>query len=341
MVLDAVSKSYQPGTRAVDEVSLELARGQVLALLGPSGCGKTTTLRLIAGLERPDSGTIAIAGRQVAGPGRQVPPEERGVGLVFQDGALFPHLTIGGNIGFALNRQKQAARRARVAALLDLVGMAGLEERYPHQLSGGQQQRVALARALAPEPAVVLLDEPFANLDATLRLQLREEVIDILRRTGTTTLLVTHDQEEALSLADTVAVMFAGRIRQVAAPAQLYARPADPQVATFVGQANLLPGMACGDCAECRLGRVRLTAPMHGPVQLLIRPEALALRPDETAPWRVTSRRFLGHDQIVRLALADGTTIVARCRPGTPIEPGAYVQPTLCEPLVAYPEEES
>jgi iron(III) transport system ATP-binding protein len=337
IVLDKVTRQFGP-LRAVDSVHLVVPPAALLALLGPSGCGKTTTLRLIAGLERPDAGTVWIAGRQVAGHGAWAPPEQRRVGLVFQDGALFPHLTIAENIAFALAKQPRAPRELRTAELLDLVGLKGMAARYPHQLSGGQQQRVALARALAPQPAVVLLDEPFANLDATLRVELREEVVGILRALGTTTILVTHDQEEALSLADAVAVMLAGRLRQVAPPAELYARPVDPQVATFVGQANLLPGTACGEVAICQIGRVRLATPMHGRVQLLVRPEALALTLDEAAAWQVTAVRFFGHDQIVQLALADGTQLVARSRPRAGLQLGAYVQPALCEPVIAYPE---
>jgi iron(III) transport system ATP-binding protein len=223
-----------------------------------------------------------------------------------------------------------------VAELLELVGLAGLEGRYPHQLSGGQQQRVALARALAPQPAVVLLDEPFASLDAALRVQLREEIVAILRATGTTAVLVTHDQEEALSLADAVAVMLAGRVRQIDAPATLYARPVDPEVATFVGQANLLPGVGCGQCADCVLGCVPLLTPRHGPVQLLVRPESVILEPDEASAWRITQLRFFGHDQTVQLALSDGTQIVARGRPQAGLRVGVRVRPALCEPVVAY-----
>ncbi|MDQ3346072.1 MAG: ABC transporter ATP-binding protein, partial [Chloroflexota bacterium] len=224
---------------AVDGVDLDVRRGEFLSVLGPSGCGKTTLLRLVAGFERPDSGGIEIGGRVVAGPRRHLPPEQRHIGMVFQESALFPHLDVAGNIGFGLPRRD---RESRIAELVALVGMAGLQRRMPHELSGGQQQRVALARALAPHPALILLDEPFSSLDATLRSQLRVDVREILRSAGATTLFVTHDQGEALEISDRVAVMRAGRIEQVSTPAELYLRPVNRFVAGFVGEANLLPG---------------------------------------------------------------------------------------------------
>jgi len=241
LLLDRVSKRFRAADPpAVDGLSLRVTEGEILALLGPSGCGKTTTLRLIAGLESPDAGTITLRGQIVAGPGRAVPPEERGVGIVFQDYALFPHLTVADNVAFGLPR---AARRSRVEAVLELVGLGGFGPRYPHELSGGQQQRVALARALAPAPALLLLDEPFSNLDADLRAQMRDEVERILRTSGTTAVFVTHDQEEAFTLADRVGVLLAGRIEQLAPPQELYHRPATRFVAAFVGAADFLPGV--------------------------------------------------------------------------------------------------
>ncbi|MBC8075555.1 MAG: ABC transporter ATP-binding protein, partial [Chloroflexales bacterium] len=237
VVCRGVHKQYG-AVRAVVDVDLTLASGQLLALLGPSGCGKTTLLRLLAGFEPPDTGTISIGGRQVAGPNGLVPPEQRRVGMVFQDYALFPHLSLKENIAYGLPRSN--GRDARVAELLALVGLESLGTRSPHQLSGGQQQRAALARALAPGPAVMLLDEPFSNLDASLRRTVRSEVRRILQAAGATVLFVTHDQEEALSLADQVAVMLEGRILQVGRPATIYERPTTREVAAFVGAANFL-----------------------------------------------------------------------------------------------------
>src|SRR5688572_24360480 len=224
--------------RAVDGVDLRLERGGFLAVLGPSGSGKTTLLRMIAGFERPDAGTVAIGGRPVAGPGTWVEPEARRVGMVFQQGALFPHLSVAGNVGFG------AARPDRVGECLELVGLADRAGAFAHELSGGERQRVALARALAADPEVVLLDEPFSALDAGLRERLREEVAAILRAAGTGTLLVSRDQSEALSLADTVAVLRDGRVEQVGTPEEVYERPRSQWVANFLGEADVLPATA-------------------------------------------------------------------------------------------------
>ena len=253
--LAEVSKRYaadQPP--AVDGLSLVVAEGEIVALLGPSGCGKTTTLRLIAGFETPDAGTVSLRGEMVAGPGSFVPPETRGVGIVFQDYALFPHLSVEDNVGFGLDRLTRAARRARVAEVLELVGLGDFGRRYPHELSGGQQQRVAVARALAPAPALLLLDEPFSNLDADLRAQMREEIEIILRKTKTTAIFVTHDQEEAFALADRVGVLWHGRIEQLAAPETVYHHPASQFVAEFVGAADFLPGVVTSEGIVTELG---------------------------------------------------------------------------------------
>jgi iron(III) transport system ATP-binding protein len=266
---------------AVDDVTLELRSGEFLGVLGPSGCGKTTLLRLVAGFERPDAGGIEIDGRVVAGPRRHVPPESRRIGMVFQESALFPHLDVAGNIAFGLPR---GSREMRVAELVALVGLAGLQQRMPHELSGGQQQRVALARALAPDPALILFDEPFSSLDATLRAQLRGEVRDILRAAGATTLFVTHDQSEALEISDRVAVMRAGRIEQISTPDELYLRPVNRFVAGFVGEANLLPGEVRHGEVQTLVGRFRAgdDALADGSrAEVLLRPEQLHMLPVE------------------------------------------------------------
>jgi iron(III) transport system ATP-binding protein len=267
---------------AVDAIDLDVRRAEFLGVLGPSGCGKTTLLRLIAGFERPDAGGVEIGGRAVAGPRINVAPEDRRIGMVFQESALFPHLDVAGNIGFGLPRIGRAARGARVAELVALVGLAGLQHRMPHELSGGQQQRVALARALAPDPALILLDEPFSNLDATLRAQLRGEVRDILRAAGATTLFVTHDQAEALEISDRVAVMRAGRIEQLSTPAELYLRPVNRFVAGFVGEANLLPGEVRHGEVQTLVGRFRAGNGQLADgvrAEVLLRPEQLHMLP--------------------------------------------------------------
>ncbi|MDX1990828.1 MAG: ABC transporter ATP-binding protein [bacterium] len=298
-------------TNVVNGVSLTAQAGEIVTLLGPSGCGKTTTLRLIAGFEWPDEGTISIQGRVVAGGNVRVPPEERRIGMVFQDYALFPHLDVAGNVAFGLKGNRREKER-RVGDMLALVGLAGLEKRMPYALSGGQQQRVALARALAPQPEVLLLDEPFSNLDAALRAQVRFEVRSILKAAGITCIFVTHDQQEALSLSDQVAVMFEGRIAQFGSPHDLYSRPISRDVAQFLGEANFLSATAHGNDATSSLGTVPLTRPASGLVDLLLRPEMLRLNnpavPNATVEWT----EYYGHDQRVGLRLKDGQSLVAR-----------------------------
>ncbi len=335
--LHQVHKRFGPEVLAVDDVSLDVPAGQLVALLGPSGCGKSTTLRLLAGLERLDAGAVWLAGRCVAGPQTWLPPEARRVGLVFQDYALFPHLCVGDNIAFGLTQQSRTQRRQRIDELLELVGLNGLAARYPHQLSGGQQQRVALARALAPHPAVVLLDEPFSNLDTVLRTSTREEVRAILKATSTTTLLVTHDQEEALSLADTVAVMFTGRLAQVGTPQDIYLRPATRDVARFVGTATFLSGDAHGEHVLCALGKLPLTVPAQGPVDILLRPEALAVQPDPQGRVRVDTVRFSGSYQRGHLRLPDGHVITAHLPPQQTLAIDTPVSVTINGPVMAYP----
>ena len=280
LLVSGAVKRYARGLApAVCEVSLAVRRGEIMAVVGESGCGKSTLLRLVAGLEVPDAGTIEIGGRTVAGDGRWVAPEGRGVGMVFQDFALFPHMTVEGNVRYGLRGIARAERAARVAEMLDLVGLAGLGQRYPHQLSGGQQQRVALARALAGAPDVLLLDEPFSNLDTALKRTLREEVRAILERTGTTTLLVVHDAEDVMMLADRAAVLRAGRVLQEGDPDTLYRKPRDEYVAHFFGETNVLPGRPSEGGFQTALGLVpcATAATSRGPVRLCVRPEHLLL----------------------------------------------------------------
>jgi iron(III) transport system ATP-binding protein len=324
--------------RAVDGIDLDVHRGRIVALLGPSGCGKTTMLRLLAGFERADGGTIEVAGRRVDGGGTWVPPDRRGVGMVFQDYALFPHLDVLRNVGFGLARSERRAlrRSGRLDHILDLVGLRGLEHRYPHELSGGQQQRVALARALAPNPSVVLLDEPFSNLDAALRAQVRADVHDILVKAGATAVFVTHDQEEALSMADEVAVMQAGRIVQLAHPEALYHAPADRNVAAFVGEAEFVRGRALGGRVASDLGELALAEPLDGPVEVLIRPEDLHLHRDEGGDAVVVGREFYGHDQMLFVQLANGRITRARLGPISDLAPGDRCRVSVPRRLLAY-----
>ena len=320
---------------ALEDFHLAVRPGQLVALLGPSGCGKTTALRLIAGFETPDSGEIRINGQLVAGNGVFAEPEARRVGMVFQDYALFPHLNIADNIAFGL-RTDRHSKQQRVSRLLDLIGLAGAGARMPHELSGGQQQRVALARALAPEPDVLLLDEPFSNLDTALRAQVRADVRAILREAGTTAVFVTHDQEEALSLADEVAIMLDGRVVQVAEPQQLYRRPVSKAVAAFVGEANFLPGEAGGAHVDCPLGTMPLADQAHGPVDVLIRPEALRLRDAPEGSARIVWREFYGHDQRIGVALADGTLLVARADSEQVFTPDQRVEVSAAGPVQVF-----
>ncbi|HEX5580514.1 MAG TPA: ABC transporter ATP-binding protein [Gemmatimonadaceae bacterium] len=280
LAVHGLVKRYARGAApAVDDVSFTVRRGEIMAVVGESGCGKSTLLRLVAGLEVPDAGSVEIGGRTVAGAGRWVSPEKRGVGMVFQDFALFPHMTVEGNVRYGLREMPRAERASRVAEMLELVGLAGLGARYPHQLSGGQQQRVALARALAGEPSILLLDEPFSSLDTALKRSLREEMRAILERTSTTTLLVVHDAEDVMMLADRAAVLRAGRVLQEADPDTLYRKPQDEYVAHFFGETNVLPGRPCEGGFETVLGIVpcATAATSRGPVRLCVRPEHLEL----------------------------------------------------------------
>jgi iron(III) transport system ATP-binding protein len=317
-----VSKRFGP-VIAVDGADFCVERGEFVALLGPSGCGKTTLLRLVAGFDHPDDGEVRIEDVRVAGRGAWVPPERRRVGMVFQDYALFPHLTVGENVGFGVRRRD---RPGRVAEVLRLVELAGYEHRYPHELSGGQQQRVALARALAPQPSVVLLDEPWSNIDPLLRSSMRDDLARILRAIAVTVVLVTHDREEAFSLADRIALMRTGTVVQEGSPEELYRAPANRWAAEFVGAGNFLRGRVDGGLVETLLGRFPVAGRNGaGDVDVLIRPELLELCPDPGGGAEVVAREFRGHDVFYRVRLADGTLVVSQ-RPSTETVPlGARV----------------
>ena len=312
--LENVSKRFRDAT-AVDGTSLCVDRGEVVALLGPSGCGKTTLLRLIAGFERPDDGSVWIAGRTVSAPGAWIAPEARRVGMVFQDYALFPHLTVASNVGFGLPRRE---RPRRVPELLEIVGLGPLGHRYPHELSGGQQQRVALARALAPAPELVLLDEPWSNVDPFLRDSLRAEVEEIIRPLGVTVLLVTHDREEAFSLADRIALMRDGKVVQEGTAEELYFGPASRWAAEFVGAANVLSGRVVDGHVRTAIGAFAANgASSKSDARVLVRPELLELEPNAAGAAEVVAREFRGHDVFYRVRL-DGVELVSQ-RPSTEV----------------------
>jgi iron(III) transport system ATP-binding protein len=349
--LNGISVAYTTdgggSVAAVTSANLDIAAGSIVALLGPSGCGKTSLLRAIAGLEGPTAGSVSIGGTTVSSQGsgkRQwVNPEKRNVGMVFQDGALFPHLTVTQNIVFGLRAMRKELSRtevlARVDELLELVNLQGFGDRLPNTLSGGQQQRVALARSLAPQPKVLLLDEPFSALDTSLRVQVRAEVARIVRDVGVTTVFVTHDQDEAFVLGDKVAVMQAGNIEQFGTPDELYRSPATPWVAGFVGEANFVLGVISDDdatVATTPIGVVtiddRRTDPSSNEVQILVRPEqvSLCLDPaDGTAVATVRTVEYYGHDVRYEVELADGTVLAARTHSTELYKRGDTVYPSF------------
>ncbi len=322
---------------AVSNLTLDVADGEILAFVGPSGCGKTTLLRIIAGVETPDSGSIEMQGRSIYGPEGVLPPEKRQIGLVAQDFALFPHMTVTDNVGFGLKKLDRRARASRVAEVLDLVQLGSLAERFPHELSGGEQQRVTLARSLAPRPALVLLDEPFSNLDQALRAEVRAETRRVIEVSQTTAIFVTHDQEEALSLADRVVVMLDGTIQQVGTPSEVYSRPASRLVAEFMGDANFLPGDIKGDHVECELGRLPVLAEFTGAADVMVRAESLHLSQEEGVPVKVLTREFYGHDQVLEVRTSSGSILRVRSLVNADIRPGQELRLQVTGDLVAYP----
>jgi iron(III) transport system ATP-binding protein len=309
--VDGLAVSYA-GRKVVDHLSFELEEGEIGCLLGASGCGKTTVLRAIAGFEALSAGTIVLADRQVGSVQEQVPVQERQVGMVFQDYALFPHLTVLENVAFGLKNKDKAT----IAELLDLVGLAHVESRYPHQLSGGQQQRVALARALAPKPRLLLLDEPFSNLDVELRERLGQEVRSILKESGTTAILVTHDQREAFAMADRVGVMTDGALRQWASPYDLYHEPTDRFVANFIGEGVLLPAKLTGsNCIEFELGEMcrikSIDCCLGCPMEVLIRPDDIVHVDSSPLKAEVVAKVFRGAHFLYTLALPSGNRVLS------------------------------
>jgi len=369
-----VAKSFG-GLAVLSGVDLEVPSGSFTAILGPSGSGKTTLLRIIAGFERPEAGEVRLGSEVVDDAGhRFVPCERRRIGYVPQEGALFPHLSVGRNVAFGLSRADR--RGTRVDELLELVGLAGLARRYPHQLSGGQQQRVALARALAPAPEIVLLDEPFSSLDASLRASVRAEVHDVLRLAGATSILVTHDQDEALSMADQVAILRGGVIAQINTPSSLYRLPRDAELAQFLGEANLVEGTASGKMVRTALGELEMApdpavhdagaseathagagagagagaarsdgpterGQVQGPVRVMVRPEQLVLD-DASTPGVssvVRSYEYFGHDAVVRVQPDNGglPELVVRITGGVPLAPGARVGVSVHGAVMVWP----
>ena len=344
--LESVSKQFSRSTTpAVQNVNLTLYQGDILGLLGPSGCGKTTLLRIIAGFEEPHSGIVTINGRVVAGKHDWIVPEKRNIGMVFQDYALFPHLTVAKNIAFGLNnsgKKSSTQINHQVRDVLELVGLSGLENRYPHELSGGQQQRVALARALAPNPALVLLDEPLSNLDVQVRIRLRQELRDILKNAGASGILVTHDQEEAMAISEFVAVMRGGAVEQFGTPKEIYTEPVSKFVAEFVTQANFLPAHRHDQVWETEVGAFELTndnvfrgkidsLDQFDRLELMIRQEDLILEADNEGCIVIRDRQFLGREFRYCLQTESGKELIARTTPQVVLKIGVKVKVSIAE----------
>lgn len=309
--LRSVSCAYDPARPAIRDISFSAREGEILCLLGPSGCGKTTVLRAIAGFEPVQSGEIFLSGRLVSSSSETIPTEERRVGMVFQEYALFPHLRVADNIAFGLRHLSQAERRCQVQEMLRLTGLEGFERRYPHELSGGQQQRVALSRALVQNPAVLLLDEPFSNLDPDMASRMRQEIHGLLRRTKTTTILVTHDHDEAFAMADRVAVLNQGVLEQLDTPESIYHLPSTPFVADFVGQADFIPGRIQEGMVHTELGEFpnTLGSAEGTPVVVMIRPDDIHLTANKAAGSRIVGRQFRGSENLYTVQLRSGQVV--------------------------------
>lgn len=309
--LRSVSCAYDPSRPAIKDISFSVREGEILCLLGPSGCGKTTVLRTIAGFEPVRSGQIFLSDRLVSSSSETVPTEERRVGMVFQEYALFPHVRVADNIAFGLHHLSRAERACRVQEMLRLTGLEGLERRYPHELSGGQQQRVALSRALAHSPVLLLLDEPFSNLDPDMAGRMRQELHTLLRRTKTTTILVTHDHEEAFAMADRIAVLNRGEIEQLDAPELIYHLPTTRFVAEFVGQADFLTGYIRDGVVRTELGEFPNTigGDEGMPVLVMIRPDDIHLVPNQSAEPRIVARQFRGSENLYTILLPSGQIV--------------------------------
>ncbi len=354
IAFEEVRHGYPERGQVLRGLSLAARPGEILCLLGPSGCGKTTLLRLAAGLEPLQAGRITLGGETIAEPGREVPPEARGIGFVFQDYALFPHLTVEDNIAFGLRRTPRGERKWRIMDALARVGLEAYAKAWPHMLSGGQQQRVALARALAPRPALLLLDEAFASLDARLREQVRDDTLHVLQEAGIATLIVTHDAEEAMFMADRIALMNQGRIEQLGTPAELYLSPASRFVATFLGEVNRLPARLSGGRAVTPIGAIALGNRRDGlpaeegaPLEVLLRPEGLRLRTDGPGTLaEVEACRLLGATTLVHMAVPDGQGgllhLHARMPPGLWLSRGEKVMVAMdAERAFVFPPEAS